>query len=78
MQRLSAVSPSTLALLTGIAEQPDLPIAELPMLTPAELPARQLERHFPRIPHEVTLASLFEQQVATTPEAIAVTIRLTS
>ena len=62
-----------MALLTGIAEQPQRAIAELPMLTAAEISLldswNETARDYPR---EATLVSLFEQQAAATPSAIAV------
>ena len=62
-----------MALLTGIAEQPQRSIAELPMLTAGEISLLDSWNETAReYPHEATLASLFEQQVAATPTAIAV------
>jgi amino acid adenylation domain-containing protein len=62
-----------MALLTGIAEQPERSLAELPMLTAAETALldswNATTRDYPR---DITLVSLIEQQVAATPDAIAV------
>ncbi|WP_033439095.1 non-ribosomal peptide synthetase [Saccharothrix sp. NRRL B-16314] len=59
-------------LIAGIAGSPDTPIGELPVLPPAE--RRQLLQEWTDTAAAYptgTLASLFEQQVARTPDALA-------
>ncbi len=62
-----------LALLDALLADPDRPLAEIDLLSPAE--RQQLEtwgnprRPYPR---QATLASLFEQQAAQAPQAVAV------
>jgi amino acid adenylation domain-containing protein len=60
-------------LASAIVANPDLPIAVLPMMPPAEI--RQIEewnRTATDYPREATIHQLFEEQVARTPDAIAV------
>ncbi|MBE9205824.1 amino acid adenylation domain-containing protein [Nostoc sp. LEGE 06077] len=60
-------------LLTAITQNPQQPIYQLPIITPAEIQQLQIwnqtETHYP---HNSTLVTLFEQQVAKTPDKIAV------
>ncbi|MFT3803347.1 MAG: amino acid adenylation domain-containing protein [Burkholderiaceae bacterium] len=61
-------------LLQGIAASPDMPMARLPLLPPAErsLLLTGWTRTGTAYPRDQTIVSLFEQQVRATPQAIAV------
>jgi amino acid adenylation domain-containing protein len=61
-------------LLTGIAENPDLPISALPMLTVAEQQKLLVDWNNTQVeyPHEQCIHQLFEAQVNKTPEVIAI------
>jgi amino acid adenylation domain-containing protein len=60
-------------LLAGIVANPTLPIAELPLLTPAEQhQLAQWNQTFVQYPNHLCLHQLIEAQVERTPDAIAV------
>ncbi|MGC9671571.1 amino acid adenylation domain-containing protein, partial [Planosporangium sp. 12N6] len=60
-------------LLAGIAADPDRPVAELPLLTPAERRRVLVEYNDTARPvPETVLPALFEAQAAGTPDAVAV------
>jgi amino acid adenylation domain-containing protein len=59
-------------LLLAIVENPQQPICKLPLITAAEIQQLQWNQTNINYPQEQTLVTLFEQQVAKTPENIAV------
>uniref|UniRef100_A0A2P1CZA6 AptC n=1 Tax=Nostoc sp. FSN-E TaxID=2027337 RepID=A0A2P1CZA6_9NOSO len=60
-------------LLTAITQNPQQPIYQLPIITPAEVQQLQIWNQTDiNYPKNQTLVSLFEQQVAKTPDNIAV------
>ena len=63
-----------LALLTAIAERPDVPVAELELLGDAERHRIVVEFNDTAAPFndDATIAALFERQVDRTPDAVAV------
>ncbi len=65
-----------LTLLSGIAQHPDLPICELPLLTPQEqLSLAQVTSPVAPFPDGLCVHDLFAQQVEKTPDAIAVSFQ---
>ncbi|PSB59549.1 non-ribosomal peptide synthetase, partial [Chamaesiphon polymorphus] len=59
-------------LLSGIVTQPEIPIAQLPLLTPAELHQRDNWQQPQTYPSTECLHQHFERIAATTPERIAI------
>lgn len=64
-------------LLTGIVAQPDAAVSRLPLLTEAERAqvVSEFNRTTTAYPRERTIAELFAEQVARSPEAPALTLR---